>query len=119
MIDINELTLGQIKELKNSFGNTCDTSPPSSQNNTVKIVILQRGWVVVGRWFQKGEQCRIENGYVIRVWGTSNGLGELAENGPQSSTKLDSAKTLRFHELTVVATMDCNESKWGSKCEKL
>ncbi len=119
MFNINDLTLGQIKEIKAMVGG-CETKASSSNlDNTVQIVILQRGWIVVGRYFKDGEYGRIENGYVIRIWGTERGLGQLAENGPTSSTKLDKSKTIRFHELTVIATMNCVDSKWVNLCEKL
>jgi hypothetical protein len=78
----------------------------------VRIMILQRGWVAVGKFSQNGEQCRLENAAIIRRWGTNKGLGEIALNGPTTSTVLDKCPTLRFHELTIVASMDCEESKW-------
>ena len=81
-------------------------------NGEIRIAILQRGWIVVGRFAQSGDMCEITNGHVIRVWGTSNGLGEIAENGPTTSTKLDKITNCQFHILTVVAFMDCNERKW-------
>ena len=81
----------------------------------IRIVILQRGWVAVGRFSQKGEKCKLEDAQTIRVWGTSKGLGEIAYNGPTSLTKLDRCPTLEFHELTVITTMNCVEEKWESK----
>lgn len=118
-MNIDDLTLGQIKQLKSMFGGCAMFNKTSSENNSVKIVILQRGWVVVGRWFQNGEMCRIENGYVVRSWGTTNGLGELAEKGKLESTRLDKSKNIQFHILTMVASMDCDENKWEVLCPKL
>ena len=77
-----------------------------------QIVILQRGWVAVGDFSQKGDECTLSNSAIIRIWGTTKGLGELAENGPLSSTKIDKCPDLRFHLLTVIARMDVNETKW-------
>lgn len=77
-----------------------------------QIVILQRGWVVVGDYAEVKGECVLSNASVIRVWGTTRGLGELAENGPLSNTKLDPCPNVRFHPLTVIARMDVNESKW-------
>ena len=88
-------------------------SPPTTSD--IRIVILQRGWVVVGRYSQEGSNCKLENAHVIRVWGTKNGLGELALNGPTSTTVLDKTPTIRFHELTVIATLDCVREKWSLK----
>jgi hypothetical protein len=78
----------------------------------LQIVILQRGWVAIGYLSQCGTTCVLERAKIIRYWGTNAGLGQLAIEGPQEKTKLDPALTMRFHELTVVATMDVDESKW-------
>lgn len=78
-----------------------------------QIVILNRGWVIVGDYSEKGDECLVKNASVVRVWGTSKGIGELAENGPLSNTKLDPCPDVRFHKLTMVARIDCNEDKWN------
>ena len=82
------------------------------KNSNIKIVVLQRGWVMIGRWSQSGEMCSLDNAYVIRVWGTSSGLGQLALEGKQSSTKLDKAGHVDFHILTVVAMLNCKDELW-------
>lgn len=81
----------------------------------IRIVILQRGWIYVGKFYSEGNECRLENASCIRTWGTSKGLGELASNGPTDNTKLDPAPTVRFHRLTIVATIDCDEKAWKGK----
>ena len=81
----------------------------------IRIVILQRGWVMVGRYSQEGDECRLDGASVIRRWGTTKGLGELAAGGPiERKTILDPAPTVRFHALTVIATIACEESKWAA-----
>lgn len=80
----------------------------------VKIAVLQRGWVGVGRFYQDGHDCRLERARIIRIWGTTNGLPEIANGGPTPKTVLDGPTTLRFHELTVVMLMDCAEEKWAT-----
>lgn len=80
--------------------------------DTIKIVILQRGWIYIGKYFEDGDACRLENAKNIRRWGTSNGLGELALKGKQSETVLDEAGTVRFHKLTTVAVLDCDNDVW-------
>ena len=87
----------------------------NNNNSPVKIVILQRGWVFVGRFKQTGSNCILENAHCIRVWGTTKGLGELI-NCPLKNTVLDPSGTVRFHELTVVAMIDCNEIGWSKIC---
>jgi hypothetical protein len=88
-----------------------DSKPPSP----IRVVILQRGWVAVGRFSQTGSDCTLTNAAIIRVWGTTKGLPEIAQNGPTSKTVLDPSPTLRFHQLTIITTIDCEESKWNSK----
>lgn len=77
-----------------------------------QIVILNRGWVVVGDYSEKGDECTLTNASVVRIWGTTKGIGELAENGPTSSTKLDPCPNVHFHKMTMVARLDCVESNW-------
>lgn len=86
-----------------------DEAPPASP---VRIVVLQRGWVAVGRFHQEGPNCTLTNAHVVRIWGTTKGLAEIASDGPTSKTVLDAAGTMRFHELTIVAMLDCEASKW-------
>lgn len=78
-----------------------------------KIAILDRGWVVVGKYSTDGDFHYIDEGAVIRNWGTTKGLGEIAENGPTESTKLDKCPKVSFKNL--VALIDCSESKWKNK----
>lgn len=78
---------------------------------TKKICILQRGWVMVGDFFRDGNDCTLKNASVVRIWGTSKGLGEIALNGPTASTTLDACGTARFDYLTTIAVLDCSE-KW-------
>lgn len=77
-----------------------------------QIVIAQRGWVFVGEVARSGEDVTITGAQCIRRWGTTKGLGELAKNGPQKNTVLDDMGIVRLHALAVVASLDCEESKW-------
>lgn len=77
-----------------------------------QIVILNRGWVVIGDISEDKDEFILSNASVIRVWGTTKGLGELAENGPLTNTKLDPCPNVRVHKMVVVARMDVNEDKW-------
>lgn len=79
-----------------------------------QIVVLQRGWVVVGDVSSDGEdRIKVENASVIRSWGTTKGLGQLVD-GPTPSTKLDKAGTVRAHVLAVVFTLDVDAEKWAA-----
>lgn len=99
-----EISEAKIKKLKRQ---DCD--------GEIKIAILQRGWVFVGRFSKNGSDCVLNNASCIRQWGTTKGLGELV-NGPTPKTVLDDASTVRFHELGIIALIDVNQEKWECKC---
>jgi hypothetical protein len=77
-----------------------------------QIVVLQRGWVVVGDVTTVGDELTIENASVIRFWGTTKGLGELVD-GPTEKTKLDPCGTVTAHALAVVLRIDVDAQKWA------
>ncbi|MHB8413884.1 MAG: hypothetical protein ACYDB1_00620 [Acidiferrobacteraceae bacterium] len=77
------------------------------------IVVLDRGFVYVGIVTVDGDWCRIESAKNIRVWGTTQGLGELV-NGPTKSTKLDSVGSIRAPMRAVISIIDVDTEKWKS-----
>ncbi|MCP3873370.1 MAG: hypothetical protein GY699_09485 [Desulfobacteraceae bacterium] len=83
------------------------------ENQGKKILILQRGWIVVGDVKKEGNYFYSENTNVIRSWGTTKGIGEIALNGPTSNTKLDPCGDLSVHELAVVGIINCVSEKWN------
>lgn len=108
---IDELTLGEIKQITQLLGSSNEPRVLDPKG-ALRIVILQRGWVVVGNVFLDGAEYRIENAKVIRIWGTTRGLGEIALNGPTNKTILDDAGIVNCHTLAVVAQIHCVEAKW-------
>lgn len=82
----------------------------------LKIVILQRGWVMIGKLERNGSDCKLHNASVIRSWGTTKGLGELAINGPTKNTVLDKCGGIvEFDYLTVVASVTVKENVWAKE----
>lgn len=84
---------------------------PSSK----QIVVLQRGWVVVGDVSTNPEntdELIISNASVIRRWGTTDGLGELVD-GPKEDTVLDKTGTIFAHALTVVFRFNVQPEAWS------
>ena len=79
----------------------------------IKILVLQRGWVVVGRISREGSQVIFSGGYVVRRWGTTAGIGQLAKEGPLEDTVLDPLDRGSCHELAIVAEIDCEVDKWS------
>ena len=79
----------------------------------IRIVVLQRGWVYVGRFERNGNDCKLHNASNIRSWGTTKGLPELV-NGVTESTKLDKCQgVVEFDWLTVIHTITVNQDKWN------
>ena len=90
-------------------------SKQSNQEITgdLKIVVLQRGWVLIGRFSQDGTKCKLSNASVIRRWGTTKGLGELAIEGKKKDTVLDATNGIvEFGSLTMVLSISAKESVW-------
>lgn len=81
-------------------------------NSDIRIVVLQRGWVYVGRFVRNENLCQLHDASCIRLWGTTKGLQELV-HGPTSSTKLDRCDgVVEFDWLTVIHTISVEGSKW-------
>ena len=76
------------------------------------IVIADRGWVYVGAVEHDGEWCVITDAKNLRRWGTSSGLGELAESGPTSETSMDAYGTVRIPSHAVICMIDTEAGKW-------
>ena len=82
-------------------------------NGPIKIVNLQRWNVLIGRFERDGNMCKLHNASVIRRWGTTRGLGQLASDGPTNQTKLDKCNGLvEFDILTMIFSLSVNEEKW-------
>lgn len=94
----NTITIDDVAYVR---ADSVDVKPTVKQ-----IVVLQRGWVVVGDTFVDGDQIIVTDAKVIRIWGTTSGLGQLALTGPTSKTVLDQAGTVRAHVMSVVLTLD-------------
>jgi hypothetical protein len=89
-------------------------APKEDISGDLKIVVLQRGWVLIGRFKQDGDKCTLSNAQVIRRWGTTKGLGELALEGKKKDTLLDPCNGLvEFNALTMVLSISAKESLWA------
>ncbi len=76
------------------------------------IAVLDKGFVFVGSIrFQDGFYT-ISNAQNIRRWGTKNGLGQLAESGPQSETVLDPSPEVFVPQHSLIYLMACKPDAW-------
>jgi hypothetical protein len=88
----------------------------------VRILVLDRGWVVVGRC-QEPTECglwiKVRNGRVVRRWGTTRGLEEIANEGPRTGTQLDDAVAEQSIPVrAIVRVLECKEKPWTAHCPK-
>ena len=111
-MNLDELTLGQIKQLQNLFNS--QKTDAAIIDHGMQIVILDRGFVYVGKTITDADWCYIKDAQNIRIWGTSRGLGELV-NGPLSGTKLDATGSVRAPLRALIGLIAAEESKWNSK----
>jgi hypothetical protein len=116
-MNVDELTIGEAKRIAAAVAPLVHASDPRPENGPRAlgrhIVVLQRGWVAVGDLTVDGDQCVISDASIVRRWGTTKGLGELAERGPLPNTSLDPAPSgIRCHVYSIVCTFPCNASAW-------
>jgi len=79
---------------------------------SLQIVVLPRGWVMVGDCVENSNKLRMKNASVVRRWGTTKGLPELANEGPLPNTKLDGKCEMEFPMSSVIAQLKCKASAW-------
>ena len=104
-----QIKLEELRELFTNKTTVTEVKNNDAINMGKNIVVLQRGWVVIGDLEKIGDYFTLRNGSTIRVWGTTNGLGQIAKNGPTSSTKLDAIPETKFHELTTILIIKCEK----------
>lgn len=69
-----------------------------------KIVVLSNGWNLIGNYHP--EDLKLTQASVIRVWGTTRGLGQIALEGPTSETILDPCGTVLLSESAILFFID-------------
>jgi hypothetical protein len=84
-----------------------------------KIIVIQAGFVYVGEvdiLEQTGTTwLRVSGTRNIRVWGTTDGLGQLATKGPTLKTVLDVAGTIYVPMHAVLHLLDTAAAVWKKK----
>lgn len=106
-----ELTIAQLRELIDPQPLSVSPCPPSDRHG-ICLVIADRGHVWVGNVSTSADWCLVENASVVRVWGTTKGLGEIAEGGPTSKTVLDKCGSVRVARRALIALIPCKEHAW-------
>lgn len=96
--NIDDLTLGQLKEIAALTGGgvTQQSGEYRAVNKGRYIVIGNRGNIVVGDLTIIGNMGHMKKASVIRRWGTTKGLGQLAMSGATGDTVLDGCGEFEF-----------------------
>lgn len=76
-----------------------------------RIYVLQGRWVVMGDVSLLEKNVVLTNAAVIRTWGTTKGLGEIALEGPTAKTILDPCGTITIPHAAVLFALDCTYEK--------
>lgn len=89
---------------------------PQETKDPLKIIVISSGFVFIGRMTEDraNDKLFITDSRNIRVWGTTEGLGELRK-GPTSSTKLDVTGDLEVPRHSLLFTMDVDQKAWAKK----
>lgn len=99
------IELNELKEIL-CAGKPATTAGSNERPLGQKIVVLDRGFVYVGDVHEQEDRVLILNAKNIRVWGTTNGLGEL-RNGPLSGTKLDMVGEVSAYKHAIIHLISC------------
>lgn len=55
---------------------------------------------------------KLESSYVVRKWGTTKGLGEIAQNGPTQDSVLDECPPMEIPVSAIINTIECDAKAW-------
>jgi hypothetical protein len=76
------------------------------------IVVVESGWVFAAVLEESATHISSSDCAVIRSWGTTNGLGQLALKGPTKETVLDMCNITHIPKTKVLFTMECTPLEW-------
>lgn len=85
---------------------TQKTTTPHTTGNKEIVVCLER-WHLIGDVTETASGVTLQNASVIRYWGTTAGLGEIAVKGPTKKTILDYAGEVRVPTGSIVMRVKC------------
>ena len=81
--------------------------------NPYTIYVVDRGWVFIGMELKEDvKSVYLDHASVIRRWGTSDGLGQLALNGTATETVLDYCGRTKIRKAAILTEIECANSIW-------
>ena len=114
MINVDDLTIGQARQLAAQFSSAAQPAPPGRTDHGWNIVVLVHGFVYVGAVSTDDRWLYIKSAANIRRWGTTRGLGELV-TGPKQETKLDPAGNVKAPLSALVHLIEVEARQWEDK----
>lgn len=78
-------------------------------NTEIRIVVVQSGWVLVGKYSTADGFVRLSGASVIQRWGTTKGLGELALNGRTTASIIHPCGEAEIPASAVLFTLAVTE----------
>ena len=84
---------------------------PKSAAGNIKIIVLDRGFVYVGRVQELDDRIEVARARCIIRWGTTGHLGELF-NGPLEGTKLGDYCSFTAYKSSVIHMINVSADMW-------
>lgn len=109
-MQIGDMRLVDVLEIVEDFKGGRREAP--TIDHGMAVVVLDRGFVYVGRTVTSENWCTIEDAHNIRYWGTTKGLAELIQGGPTPNTRLDATGDLRAPMRAVISIHPTREELW-------
>lgn len=88
-MDINEMTIGQAKELASMFGNGGGEHGQSRGHQGRAIVVVDRGWIFAGDVSDANGRVRIDNAVWVFRWESVGFSGIVADPSKADLRKMD------------------------------
>lgn len=108
---IEDMKIGDVMRLVQCLGGGATAA--RAVDHGMAVVVLDRGFVYVGRTTTDGEFCTIAEARNVRRWGTTKGLGQLVLDGPQANTQIDKVGTTKAPMRAVISIHPTREELWS------
>lgn len=72
-----------------------------------QIIVVSHGFVLMGEVEPQRTSYLVKDASVIRRWGTTKGLGQIALSGPTKDTILEPCGTVEIEKHATLMRIDC------------
>jgi len=87
---------------------------PKAKDGDIKIIVLNNGFVYVGRVSELNDRIEVHDARNIIRWGTTGHLGQLAD-GPRENTNLGDSCNFFAYRMSINHIIDVCKDKWEGK----